>query len=64
MKIKINKDNLIGSFPYGKLSMKNKNFIIDFIGHVFEANLHNMNYYKINNGMLIHVYDATKIEDA
>lgn len=46
------------SFPYGILSDDNKRFVEDFVDVVFPAEQVNMNYYKLRNGMLVHVYNA------
>lgn len=50
-------------FPYGLLSRENRNFIKDHIGEIFPAKLHNTNYYVLENGMFVHVYNAFEIKE-
>lgn len=64
MKIRIRKTpNRTLEFPYGLLSEVNSAWIKDHQGETFEAIKYMMNYYVIpENGMRIHVYDATEID--
>lgn len=62
MRIKIT-NTLSGiEFPYGRLSTENYQFIKDHVGEIFTAKLHNMNYYVLENGMFVHVYNVFELE--
>jgi hypothetical protein len=51
-------------FPYGHLSEENRNWIKEHQGEIFEAIQWSMNYYLMpENGMKIHVYDATELDE-
>lgn len=64
VKIKITR-NLSGvDFPYGLMSRENRNFINEHVGEIFPAKLHNMNYYVLENGMFVHVYNAFEIKES
>ena len=52
------------AFPYGQLSAENSSFIKDFIGEEFTAVRANMNYYRLKNGYLVHIYNAFEIPKA
>jgi hypothetical protein len=61
MKIKIQHTN-IKEFPYGNLNADEMNFIMENVGTVINAERYNMNYYIMENGYKIHVYDAVETE--
>ena len=63
MKIKITK-NSFTEFPYGNLSKENRAFLNGCnAGDVFEGAVrHNMNFYKLPNGHLVHIYNAAELE--
>ena len=50
-------------FPYGRLSRENHQFIKEHVGEIFPAKLHNMNYYVLENGMFVHVYNTFEIKE-
>lgn len=49
-------------FPYGRLPAKNQSFIMAFVGEEFTAELVNRKYYKLQNGMYIHINNVFEIE--
>lgn len=49
------------SFPYGTLSDENRRFIAESVGMEFRAIRNNMNYYRLPNDMLVHVYNAFEL---
>lgn len=49
-------------FPYGSLSKSNRDFIEQHVGEIMPAKLHNMNYYVLENGMFVHVYNAFEVK--
>ena len=61
VKIRITSSTDGMQFPYGCLSQENKQFVKDFIGEEFQAVRFHMNYYKLKNGMLVHIYNAFEI---
>ena len=50
-------------FPYGRFSRENRQFIEEHVGEIFPAKLHNINYYVLENGMFVHVYNAFEIKE-
>lgn len=63
IRIRTTNPNRTLEFPYGHISKENSIWIKEHHGEMFEAIRHNMNYYLIpENGIKIHVYDATEIE--
>lgn len=65
MKIKIsNRRTGNQTFPYGHYTTDELEFVKAFEGEVFEAERINMNYYKLKNGFMVHVYDALELRDA
>lgn len=62
MIIRIEKSSSGMSTPYGTLSKENKELILDNIGQYFEAERVNMNYYQLQNGMFVHIYNAREIK--
>lgn len=63
MKIRITKSSSGFKFPYGPMTEANRQFLIDFLGEEFTAERINMNYYKLKNGMLVHIYNAHEIKE-
>ena len=63
VKIRITKSLSGVEFPYGRLSKENRQFIEEHAGEIFPAKLHNMNYYVLENGMFVHVYNAFEIKE-
>lgn len=63
MKIKITKSLSGVEFPYGRFTAENRQFIIDHVGEIVEAKVHNMNYYVLENGMFVHAYNAFEMSD-
>lgn len=59
--IKICKSMSGTAFPYGHLSKENAEFVGDAVGLVFPATREGMNYYRLPNNMLVHVYNAFEI---
>jgi hypothetical protein len=55
-------DSSIG-FPFGTMSDENRKFVAESLGKVFKARLHNVNYYRLESGMLVHVYNAKEVQD-
>jgi len=60
MQIKI-VNNGIHAFPYGNLSGNDKAFLKDSIGKTFNAVWHNINYYILDNEIMVHCYDTIQI---
>ena len=61
-KIKIVRSGSDFTFPYGLLHDAERKFIKEHDGEVFTATRHNMNYYKLENGMLVHVYNTVRVD--
>lgn len=59
--IKITKSLSGMKFPYGVLPQENLTFISENVGKVLKAEQYGMNYYRLMNGMFVHVYNATEI---
>jgi len=60
--IKIVKTCTGNKFPYGNLGKENDEFVTQFLGSIFPAVRSNMNYYKLPNGMLVHVYNSFEVK--
>ncbi len=43
---------------YGRYSEHDKNFLSENIGKSFATTRHNINYYRLSNGVLLHLYDS------
>lgn len=61
MKIKITTSSSGLKFPYGFTGKENQEFVRDSVGQVFEAERVNMNYYRLANGVLVHIYNAMEV---
>jgi len=61
VQIKITKSLSGTAFPYGILTKTNKEFITMSVGKVFPAIRNGMNYFKLPNGMLVHVYNTFEL---
>ena len=62
MKIKITTGAGGVEFPYGRFTKENRQFIEEHVGEIFSAKQHNMNYYVLENGMFVHVYNAFELD--
>jgi hypothetical protein len=51
----------LSGFTTERISEENEEFIRKHEGSVFRAVRHNMNYYRFDNGHLIHIYDTIVI---
>jgi len=60
-KIKIKLTKTPDGQIYGNYTPENKKWIDDNLGLVFVAKRHNINYYILDNGFLVHIYNTTKI---
>jgi len=58
MRIKLVKSCSGIKFPYGCASREDKVFVKEHVGEEFEAERANMNYYVLDNGVTVHVYNA------
>ena len=63
MKIKIVHYFSDTKFPYGFLDLENKSFITENVGNVFDGERVNMNYYRLANGMLVHIYNGFELPE-
>lgn len=66
MKIKLKADSSMGkNFSFGMYTRENREFLQAYgDGVVFNGVTdHNMNYYKLHNGYIVHKYNAFTIED-
>lgn len=48
-------------FPYGQIHGANAQFLKDFLGEEFTAVRANMNYYRLKNGYLVHIYNTSVV---
>lgn len=48
-------------FPYGHLKGAEAMFITNNVGNTFKAKRYNMNYYKLDNGFMVHIYNAMEL---
>jgi hypothetical protein len=53
-----------GLFGYGHYTADNKAFLLANINKEFDCTRHNMNYYKLPNGGLVHLYECRVIGDS
>ena len=65
MKIRLNPNCSMGdNFSFGNYSKENRAFLRAFpTAVVRNCTRHNMNYYKMGNGFLVHVYNAYEINE-
>ena len=48
--------------PYGRVSDVSKKFIVDFYGEEFSAVRESLNYYRLKNGTIVHIYNASEVK--
>ena len=48
--------------PYGRVSDVSKKFIVDFYGEEFRAVRESLNYYRLKNGTIVHIYNASEVK--
>ena len=63
MKIKIVNSGSGLAFPYGHLNEQSREFIKHFEGEIFTAERSCMNYYRLNNGFNVHIYNGTELDN-
>lgn len=61
MKIRITNTGSGLKFPYGYLTENEREFIKAFEGEEFTAERVDMNYYKLSNGMRVHIYNGLEV---
>lgn len=59
--IKLTKSTAFGT-PYAVHNEPTRRFILQNLGRVFPAERVNMNFYKLANGMEVHVYNAFEVQ--
>lgn len=50
-----------GLFGYGHYSRDNREYLQANIGNEFDCIRHNINYYRLPNGYLVHIYECRDI---
>lgn len=67
MKIQLSNSRTIGeSFPYGNYSKENRAFLQNALAQnpeqIYDDVVrHNINYYKLQDGNLVHIYNALEV---
>lgn len=66
MKIQLSNSCTIGDFPYGRYSNENRAFLQNALAQnpeqIYDDVVrHNINYYKLQDGNLVHIYNALEV---
>lgn len=51
----------VGLFGYGHYTNDNREFLKANVNGVFDCVRHNINYFKLPNGFLVHIYECRDI---
>lgn len=54
----------VGLFGYGHYMADNREWLKANVNKVFDCSRHNMNYYKLPNGFLVHIYECRPIGES
>lgn len=53
-----------GLFGYGHYGKDNREWLQSNVNGVYDATRHNINYYKLPNGYLVHIYECRVISES